>query len=139
MGSNMEIKRTESRFTYRIAEKPDGGFQAVPGEPGRETIEAATKAELMQKLKAVLSQSVGGEIPQDLFQFDLGGVKMQLRKQVNITKHAGSDESTAELSAGSDFGAGPITRSGSDTSGTILRVIAGLLAAGAIVYWLMNR
>jgi hypothetical protein len=48
----VENQQTNLHLAYKIEEKPEGGFIARSDDPGTESIEAATKVELFQKMRA---------------------------------------------------------------------------------------
>ena len=59
----MEIKRTLSKFIYRIEPKPEGGFIARAVDPGQPTLEAPTREELQQKILATIRAGLAQEFP----------------------------------------------------------------------------
>jgi hypothetical protein len=59
----MDIKKTNISFSYRIEEKPGGGFIAHTSDPTMETIEAATKQEIEQKIHARMNDLFGAGLP----------------------------------------------------------------------------
>ena len=61
----MEIKKNV-QLSYRIEEKPGGGYVARSDDPSQETIEAANKLELFQKMRDRTVAVLGSEIPLDL-------------------------------------------------------------------------
>ena len=65
----MEIKRLISHFVYRIEARPGGGFIARATDPAVPPIEAATREELQQKIRATISERLatdfGLKLPTD--------------------------------------------------------------------------
>jgi hypothetical protein len=59
----MEIKRTISRIAYHIEEKPDGGFIARCSDPARPPLEAASRFELEQQIKAKITAEMESQFP----------------------------------------------------------------------------
>jgi hypothetical protein len=77
--TDVELKRLISHFTYRIEPKPEGGFVAHGSEAGVPPIEAATRAELQQKIQSSIAVALGAEFP---------GLKVPLEnKEVNFAFH----------------------------------------------------
>jgi hypothetical protein len=75
----MDITRTFSKFVYHIEPKPEGGFIARPGDPSMPAIEAATREELQQKIRATISANLASEFP---------GLKLPLEKcGLNVSFH----------------------------------------------------
>jgi hypothetical protein len=159
---SMEIKKTISHFAYKIEEKPGGGFIAQPLDPANAPIEGATREEVMQKIQAQSVAELERELPELL---NAGGLEGKLANllaskaglqgavKVNITtttKRLGDTASTTTTGSIADpnllpspVANGPIIRSdagsGSDRTGTALRILAALIALGAIVYFLSHR
>lgn len=59
----MELKQLISKFTYRIEAKPGGGFIARPSDPSAAQLEAPTREELQQKIRATIVESLGTQFP----------------------------------------------------------------------------
>lgn len=59
----MDFKEILSTFTYRIEQKPDGGFAAYPNDPNRPSIEAPTRMELNQKIQENIRATLGTQFP----------------------------------------------------------------------------
>lgn len=59
----MEIKRTLSKFIYRIEPKPEGGFVARAVDPAQPVLEAATREELQQKILETVRTGLAQEFP----------------------------------------------------------------------------
>ena len=76
---HVELKRLISHFTYRIEPKPEGGFVAHSSDPSVASIEAATRAELQQKIQSSIAAALWTEFP---------GLKLPLEnKEVNFAFH----------------------------------------------------
>ena len=58
----MEIKKTTS-YSYRIEPKPGGGFVAHPSDSSMETLEAATKEEILQRIQERIDAKVAKQFP----------------------------------------------------------------------------
>ena len=153
----MEIKKTISHFAYRIEEKPGGGFIAQPLDPANAPIEGTTREEVMQKIQAQSVAELERELPELLNAGGLEGKLVNLLAskagvkgaiKVNITTTRADGTTTATSSSISDpnllpstVANGPIIRSdeGSDRTGTALRILAALIALGAVAYFLLTR
>jgi hypothetical protein len=68
----MELKRLITHFTYRIEPKPEGGFIAHAADPTVPPIEAPTREELQQKIRANIAAGLASEFP---------GLKLPLENQ----------------------------------------------------------
>lgn len=141
----MEISKTTTKFSYKIEPKADGGFIARPSDPSMEAIEGATKEEVEQKIQDMIKQAVLSRFSN----FKFGGVNVNVKTNFNVTtRHANASDAGTLLSSEAEQAgmiqpspgefAGPTTKS-SDTTGTLLRVIAAVIALGAIVYFLLNH
>jgi len=71
----MEIKRTISRIAYHIEEKPDGGFIARCSDPTRPALEAASRFELEQQIKAKITAEMESLFPGLKIPFDKSETK----------------------------------------------------------------
>ena len=60
----MDIKRLITQFTYRIEQKPGGGFIAHASDPAVPPLEAPTRMELQQKIQESINASLTKEFPQ---------------------------------------------------------------------------
>ena len=134
----MEIKNTTTKFTYKIEERPGGGYVARPGEPGMEVIEGETREEVMKKLEDKMTSMLGTNLHG---MFKLGGMKVDVKRNVkltgNISGSSSADASEPNALPQGEFSAVP-TDSG-DRTGTILRALAALAAIGALLYYLLHR
>lgn len=75
----MDLKRLITQFTYRIEPKPEGGFVAHATDPTIPPLEAATRAELQQKIQANIGAALTTEFP---------GLKLPLEnQQLNFAFH----------------------------------------------------
>jgi hypothetical protein len=59
----MEIKRTISRIAYRVEPKPEGGFTARCSDPNVPPLEAASRFELEQQIKAKITAEMETQFP----------------------------------------------------------------------------
>jgi hypothetical protein len=66
----MEIKRTISRIAYRIEPKPEGGFIARCSDPTVPPLEAASRFELEQQIKAKITAEMESQFPGLKIPFD---------------------------------------------------------------------
>jgi len=152
---SLGLKKLFAEVVYRIEENPGGGFRAVPNDPGGETIEAATKAELMQKMREKLTALIGNEIPRDLLS-KLGGMKLGDIKVLNVEKDV---HVSGQPSFGNAFqkasqpgllqptppqdsnSMGPILPGEQSTGGIgkILLFVLALTAIVALIYYALHR
>jgi hypothetical protein len=59
----MDLKRLVTHFTYRIEQKPGGGFIAHPSDATLPPLEAPTRIELQQKIRDNISAALVKEFP----------------------------------------------------------------------------
>jgi len=59
----VDFKQIVSTFTYRIEQKPDGGFVAYPSDPNLPHIEAPTRMELNQKIQERIRAALSSQFP----------------------------------------------------------------------------
>src|SRR5262249_793209 len=59
----MDFRRLIAHFTYRIEPKPEGGFTARSESPSVPAIEAATREELQEKIRANIAAALAAEFP----------------------------------------------------------------------------
>jgi hypothetical protein len=85
----MDINKKTVNFSYRIEAKPGGGFVAHTSDPTMETMEAATKEELEQRMQSKIRElfgdigSLGGIDLKKL----LGSVSISSGLSYHIEKH----------------------------------------------------
>ena len=129
----MDTKATVTKFTYRIEEKPDGGFVARADDSALETLEGVSREELQKKIQEKLTALVEDQIQR---QFKIGGADVR----VNVVRKAAT-----KLQSGNSSPEFPSPSPTSDSpprfenSGTFWRVLALLVALGAIVLYLLKR
>ena len=71
----MEFKHLISQFIYRIEAKPEGGFIAHASDPSVRPLEAATRAELQEKIQANISAALATQFPGISLPLQTNGVK----------------------------------------------------------------
>jgi len=145
-----------------IEAKPGGGFVArLPGS-ATETIEGTTQEEVLKKIEESLSASFEnpGPIGQTVVHkdFQIGGLHFSIDKELKAVSRNSSETaqsaptqgtwsqpsfSQTRFSPTSDSASrvdptGPILPS-KDTSGLIWRIIAVLIALGALIYFFLRR
>jgi len=59
----MDLKHLIAQISYKIEQKPEGGFIARPTDPTRPPIEASTREELVQKIQQNALDAVSTEFP----------------------------------------------------------------------------
>jgi len=140
----VEILKNTTHFAYRIEEKPGGGFIGRSSDPGMEPLEGATREEVLQKIQAKATSLAGENLPGQGFKF--GGFNVTVNRKFSYTSipvktgaalsNSTSDQKTLQES-GQEFPS-PVERS-SDSSGTMLRVLAAVIALVALLYFLLRR
>ena len=124
----LDLKSLTSNFAYCIEPKPEGGFIARPKDATMEPIEGATREEVQQKIQEKLGEMIAQQLPTT---FKFGGINVKVNGKVNVTTRTSSGLSSGPVSA-------PAPIVPSDSSGTMLRVIAALIALGAAAYWFLH-
>jgi len=71
----MEIKRLITHFTYRIEQKPGGGFIAHASDPALPPLEAPTRMELQHKIQDNINTALAKEFP---------GLKLPENKRISF-------------------------------------------------------
>jgi hypothetical protein len=71
----MEIKRLITHFTYRIEQKPGGGFIAHASDPALPPLEAPTRMELQHKIQDNINAALAKEFP---------GLKLPENKRISF-------------------------------------------------------
>ncbi|HEV2113780.1 MAG TPA: hypothetical protein VGR50_06490 [Terriglobales bacterium] len=136
----MEIHNSTTHFSYRIEAKPEGGFIARSSDPGMETLKGTSKEELMQKIQAKAMAASGVNLGSG---FKLGGLQVAVTRKVNVTTSSSNSALTGDaaqpnaLQSSRSF-TSPVQRS-SDTTGTMLRVLAAVIALAALAYFFLHR
>jgi hypothetical protein len=89
----MEIKYLTRQFGYRILPKPEGGFVARSTDPAVPPLEAPTRGELQQKIRANMAAALAEAFPG--MKFPLPG---QTKFEVHIERkpHSGFDTHSEE-------------------------------------------
>lgn len=137
----MEIKNATTKFMYWIEPKPEGGFIArpsggQPGAPAMEPIEGATREEIQQKIEAKLTELIEQQFPTS---FKFGGLNLILNKKIELTTQTGSGKLiTRRENLGDDVVNAPVPIVPSSSGGTMLRVIAVLIAL-ILIYAFFRR
>lgn len=138
----VEILKNTTHFSYRIEEKPGGGFIGRSSDPGMEPLEGATREEVLQKIQAKATALAGDNLTGKGFKF--GGLNVTVNRKFSYTAipanpgvAPGAVEQKVLQQASQEFSS-PVERS-SDTSGTILRVLAAVIALGALLYFFLRR
>ena len=97
----MDIKRLITHFTYRIEQKPGGGFIAHASDPNLPPIEAPTRMELQHKIQDNINAALATEFP---------GLKLPENKRVSFHLERQADGALAFHSSDPTAqGAGPST------------------------------
>jgi uncharacterized membrane protein len=127
----MEVKNTTTKVMYWIEPKPGGGFIARPSGAklegsAMETIEGATREEVQEKIQAKITELIQQEMPAF---FKFGGLNVMLNKKISLTTRTSSGQLiTRQENLGDDVVNAPVPIVPSSSGGTMLRVIAILIA-----------
>jgi len=134
----MDSRTTNLKLKYRIEERPGVGWAAVSDDPGTEPIEAATKAELFEKLRDKTAELIGSQLPMS---FDDGGasqgsVHADRSVVVNIdSKRRPTLEADSEYASGSI----PTPLAGQTSGVNIWKILFFLLLAAVAVWIILHR
>lgn len=129
----MPTKRIVRDLTYNIEPKPEGGFIARATDPTVAPVEAPTREELLQKIKAEATANLASEFP---------GLKLPLGKREFIfhcerTSGNGFAIPSADANA-PQIGNSPITPESSNAS-TIFKLFLVLLVVATLIYFFVLR
>ena len=134
----MESNTTKLKLKYRIEERPGVGWAAVSDDPGIEPIQAATKAELFEKLRDVTAALIGSQLPMNIDSLDAAhpnapadrnvvvNIDSKRRNQVDATQRYGSESDPT-----------PLASQGSGTN--IWKILFFLLLAIVIGWIILHR
>ena len=138
----MEIKKTNLHLTYKIEELAGGGFVARSEDPGVEPIEAASKDELLEKIRAKTAELVGRELPlgSELLkssELNIGGanIKVTPKFTVNVPTKSRDAQAVPSSVANPDASLASQSPSGSNVWKWLFFVVVGL----AIAWFLLHR
>lgn len=136
----MEINRTNLHLTYKIEEKPEGGFIARSDDPSVESLEAPTREELMEKLREKTTALLGKDLPFDLSAIEnlsAAGQQIHIDRKVSFNMKPANKlpDGSFDLSSGE-----PLVNQSSSLGFNIWKVLFFLLlAAGLAFFWLRRR
>lgn len=101
-----------------------------------EPIEGATREEIQQKIEAKLTELIEQQFPTS---FKFGGLNLILNKKIELTTQTGSGKLiTRRENLGDDVVNAPVPIVPSSSGGTMLRVIAVLIAL-ILIYAFFRR
>jgi hypothetical protein len=133
--------RTVTKISYRMEEKPEGGFIARPGDPAMGVIEGATREEVQQKLNQKMGAMIGQQLP-NVFG-DSNEIKVTTNRNVSVQFLHGNSASASAMS-GSQH---PIKSSNNgvrisfniSSVGRIVRFLAAFAVAAWLMYYFSHR
>ena len=126
------IKQTTTKLTYRIEEKPGGGFIARSDDPSAETFEGATRDEVQQKINDKLLALVGDALHHKITLGDSINVSFteKVSTKFSISKPSQDIAEQTEVSS---------TSEPHFESGNFWLWLALLIAIGVVVVYLLRR
>jgi len=134
----MDGKSTKLKLKYRIEERPGVGWAAISDDPEAETIEAATKAELFEKLRERTAALIGNQLPMNFENLDAAQSRANPDRKVVVnidSKRRGNAESNPEYLVESD--PTPLASQGSGIN--IWKVLFFLLLAMVLGWIFLHR
>lgn len=136
----MTSTTTTAKFSYKIEAKPDGGFVAVPTEPGMEPIEGSSREEVEQKIQAKVAEMIGAQLSSS---FKFGGVNVTVNRKVNFSVRnasgsliTGSRMSNTLQDIPANGEAAPIVPTG---GGSAIRIFAWAVGLAVLIYFIFLR
>ena len=131
----MEINKTltTSKFSYRVEQKPEGGFIAHPSDDKLETLEAPTREELIKKIQEKTAALIDAKISD----FNIGGLNVKVNKTFKLTQSgaSGAVESTSQVGPQE-----PPLENESDKNAARLRVVLFVVVViAALAYFFLRR
>ncbi len=112
--------------------KSDGGFIARPLDSAMGTIGGATREEVQQKIQARIGELIAQQLPAGL---NSGGVTVTVNRNVSFTTRDASGTVFTKRQPESGSFSIPAAIIPSSSGGTMLRVIAALIAIAALCYY----
>ncbi len=133
----MDSRTTKLKLKYRIEERPGVGWVAISDDPGMETIEAPTKAELFEKLRERTAALIGNQLPMNFegAELNLPGVHVDRNVVVNIDSKRRNAETNPEYLAGND--ATPLANQGSRAN--VWKILFFVLLALVVGWLILHR
>ena len=134
----MDSRTTNLKLKYRIEERPGIGWVAISDDPASETIEAATKVELFEKLREKTAALLGSQLPMNFDGADggLNAVHADRNVVVNIeTKRKTAFDSSPQYAAEAD--STPLANQGSGMN--IWKVLFFVLLALVIGWFVIHN
>ena len=127
------IKTTTTKLTYRIEEKPGGGFISRCDDSSAETFEGATREEVQQKIDDKLLAMLGDFLHHRVKIGDVAA-KLDFTEKVTTTVSTSKPSQTVPENA-----ALATSEPRFESTGSLWRWIALLIAIGAILLYLLRR
>jgi hypothetical protein len=93
----MDLKRLASHFSYKIEQKPEGGFIARATDPSVPAIEAPTRQEVIDKVRQNIMSTLSTEFP--ALKDAAAGKKIDLSFHVERTPAGGFEIHSADQNA----------------------------------------
>ncbi|ABF43532.1 hypothetical protein Acid345_4532 [Candidatus Koribacter versatilis Ellin345] len=134
----MDSRTTNLKLKYRIEERPGVGWAAISDDPGMETIEAASKVELFEKLREKTAALIGSQLPTSLDGLDAEQQDGRADRNVVVSidsKRRSGVETDPQYIAGND----PTPLASQGTGSNIWKILFFLLLALVIGWVLLHR
>jgi hypothetical protein len=131
----MQLKRIVRDLTYNIEPKPEGGFIAHATDPTVPPVEAGSREELLEKIKAEVAANLASEFPG--LKLPLGN--QQLKGAFDIEHTPGGRFAIQPSDANApQIGNSPITPE-SSRGRTIFSFLLVLLVVATLAYFFIHR
>jgi hypothetical protein len=131
----MELKRIVRDLTYNIEPKPEGGFIAHATDSTVPPVEAASREELLQKIKAEVAANLASEFPG--LKLPLGNQELKGAFDIEHTPRGGFAIPSADANA-PQSGNSPITPE-SSRGWTTFSFLLALLVVATLTYFFVHR
>ena len=130
----MELKRIVRDLTYNIEPKPEGGFIARATDPTVPPVEAASREELLQKIKEEVAANLASEFPG--LKLSLGTQKLKGAFDIEHKPGGGFAIHSPDANA-AQIGNFPITPE-SSTGWAIFGFLLALLVVATLTYFFLH-
>jgi len=132
--------RTVTKISYRIDEKPGGGFIARPGDPAMDVIEGATREEVQQQIDQKMGALIGQQLP-NVFG-DSNEIKVTTNRNVSLQFLHGNSANLSTMSGNqvpNNSSNGVRISFNISSVGRIVRFLAAFAVAAWLMYYFSRR
>jgi hypothetical protein len=132
--------RTTTKISYRIEEKPEGGFIARPSDPAMGILEGVSKEEVQQLVQEKMRSLLGQQIP------DLSANPRNINMTVNsnvrfrlVSQNSSGQQSNSQPGLPPSGGHAISVSLNVSSLGRIVRFVITVIVVSALVYFWRHR